>query len=101
MDITADGEHTLGPIPRGQQACVQLTGTFGAGTATIGFIPEGGIFTPYSYDADGTPIEFTAGGFATVWAPYNGVIALDLNGATAPEIEAHVWAVFFPNTRQS
>ena len=100
MDITDNVAYSFGPMPLGGQACIQLTGDFGGGTATIGFIPTGGAFTACGWPADGTPIELTANGFVTIWIPKDALITIDLNGATDPVLVAHCWPTHFPTTRQ-
>lgn len=85
--VIADGEYSLPYMRTGTKVIYQLSGTFGGGTATIGYINPLGTFTAFT---GGTNI-FTAPGSAAVMLP-NGpedgkaLPAITLAGATSPAI---------------
>lgn len=96
MEITANGVHPFGPIPHGGQACIQLTGTFGGGSAAVGFVPTGGSFLAFP----GASSTLTSGSLLRVDVPFDALLAISLSGATNPTLKAHCWLACTPTTNR-
>jgi hypothetical protein len=84
--ITADGEYEfLDAFRAGRSVVMEVSGTFGSGTATFGFKDAGGAFQSYK-DSAGDAVTCTANGALEVVVPASGVLAVKLAGATAPSL---------------
>lgn len=60
--LTTNATHTLpGTYRPGTEVIIDLSGDFGSGTATIGFIAVDGTFTAFQ-DSSGSAYAFTARG---------------------------------------
>ena len=82
--ITANGDYSYPAMRAGVQVTYSLSGTFGGGTATIGYISAAGAFTSL-----GT--TFTSAGSSTKTLPEGAVSgkavpAVSLSGAGSPSI---------------
>lgn len=104
MDITTAGVKTFGALPRGGQACIQLSGNPG-GDVGIGFVldpqapPELPDTTFYPYRLlDGTAVVLKTGGMVVVQIPAFAQIALNFPVApsTTPPTRAYVWQASTP-----
>lgn len=92
--VIADGEYSFPALRAGNTCLINLSGTFGSGTATLGYVNASGSFTSYK-DANGTAITLTAAGGITVDMPESDVSgkykpAISLSGATSPSITVTV-----------
>jgi hypothetical protein len=86
--ITADGEFEfLEAFRPGREVVLEVSGTFGSGTATFGFKDAAGDFQSYK-DGNGDAETITANGALRVTVPASGVLAVKLAGATTPSLSA-------------
>lgn len=86
--VTADGDYSFPAMRAGVQVTYSLSGTFGGGTVTLGYISAAGTFTSF-----GTTL--TAAGSSTKTLPEGAtagqaVPAISLSGATSPSITVSI-----------
>ena len=86
--IVADGEYKFDTTFRGSREIqFEVTGTFGSGTATLGYQDAAADFCSYK-DANGTAIAFSANGGYRCLVPASGILCLKVAGATTPSLLA-------------
>jgi hypothetical protein len=86
--ITEDGEYKFDTTYRGSRELqFEVTGTFGSGTATIGYQDAAGAFCSYK-DGNGAAIAFSANGGYRCLVPASGILCLKVAGATTPSLTA-------------
>lgn len=91
--ITADGEYEfLDAFRAGREVVMEVSGTFGSGTATFGFKDAAGAFQSYKDDA-GDARTTTGNGVLRVTVPASGVLAVKLAGATNPSLTVGITKV--------
>lgn len=84
--ITADGEYSFTQLPPGSLAVIDIYGTFGSGTVTLGAVNYAGTFTAIK-DATRTNITATAADLFEVRVPPTGKLAISISGSTTPSIK--------------
>ena len=88
--ITADGEYAFTTVFRGSREIqFEVTGTFGSGTATLGYQDASGAFCSYK-DASGSAIAFAANGGYRCLVPVSGILCLKVADATTPSLTATI-----------
>lgn len=93
--ITADGEYYFAPrLAAGIPRLLELSGGFGGGTATLGYVSKSGAFVAFLDDIGGSPITLTTEGGIEVVTPSGGRFALSLDGATSASLQLTVTEVF-------
>lgn len=85
--VTANGEFSFETFRVGTQFLFSVSGAFGGGTATLGFVNALGVFTPYGAG----PYVISAAAAVSVYMPPSallerGMPALSLVGATSPSL---------------
>jgi hypothetical protein len=87
VPVTANGEFSFETFRVGTQFLFSVSGAFGGGTATLGFVDSLGVFTPYGAG----PYVISASAAVSVYMPPSpliarGMPALSLVGATNPAL---------------
>ena len=80
--IRANGQYSFPALSAGESRLLELSGGFGNGTATIGYISSSGAFVAFLDGIGGSPITFTSEGCIGVDTPPSGEFAVSLTGAT-------------------
>lgn len=88
--VIANGDYSLPWQRAGSKFIYGVSGTFGGGTATLGYVNPFGTFTAFTSPI-GSAYAFTASGSATVFLPTGtvdgqGLFAVTLTGATSPSL---------------
>lgn len=87
MNITTNGPHYFPePFIAGRLAILDLSGDFGGGTVTLGYLALDGGFSSFLKE-DGGPVDLISRGGYQVRVPRSGYIGINLAGATAPSID--------------
>ena len=88
--ITANGNYEFPPMAPARSFVIEIYGTFGGGTATIGYISPSGIFIAYKTALAGPNLTTT---FEESWileSPGSGQFAILVAGATTPSLKFKV-----------
>ena len=91
--LKTNATHTIGTFTAGTEILVTLSGTFGSGTATIGYIAADGTFTAFQ-DANGSDYAFTARGGIRATLPESDTAG---KGKVAIKLESSSSAALLPN----
>lgn len=83
--VTADGEFSFPALTPGTSFLFELSGDFGSGTATLGYVDAAGSFVAYK-DGNGSDQTATAATGIVAMAPASGKPALSLTGSTGASI---------------
>lgn len=84
-NATSPSMRCIFPNGRGQ---FSAWGTFGGGTVTLQFSPDGGTTWVNATDSNGNAISFTAGRAIPIKCPHGELLQCVLSGATSPSINA-------------
>lgn len=84
--ITSNGTYALVAPFSGTNYALYAAGTFGSGTATLGFVDSEDTFVPFK-NASNQNITLTTSGYAVVLAPPSKLLAVSLTGSTNPVIK--------------
>jgi hypothetical protein len=90
-DMTANGTYTFPQLPRGYNYAVEITGTFEAAAAVLGFVDVDNNFVAYK-DSAGSDITATEPAGWQVRVPHSGIIAVTLSGVVAEEVAIRLTA---------
>lgn len=83
--ITANGDWTLPAASPGTERLLEISGTFGSGTITLGYIDAAGAFAAYR-NVNAVALTMTAADSAIVAVPSSGVVVIRLASATGPAL---------------
>lgn len=85
--VVANGTYLFPQIPAGLRRTIEFAGSFGGGTLQVGYLGLDGTFVPFSAEAGGAALEFTANDAIVVDTPATGRFVAYLTGATSPSIQ--------------
>ena len=85
--ITSNGTYATVAAFTGTNYALYAAGTFGSGTATLGFIDTEDIFVPFK-NSSNQNVTLTTSGYAVVLAPPSKLLAVSVTGSTTtPDIK--------------
>lgn len=88
--ITEDGDFTFPAVTPGSKNILELSGDFGGGTATIGYISPTGNFIAYKISTGGDDVTTDEEESWILNAPSSGRYAISLSGSTSPSLTLKV-----------
>lgn len=85
-NLTADGEYVYPQVRNLKRSQIEVSGTFGSGTVTIGYDDGAGNFVAFR-DGNGTAITCTSAAGWTVDMPISEKLCIKVTGSTAASIK--------------
>ncbi len=85
--MTTSGIYAFPKVSAGKRRILELSGGFGGGTATVGYVSPSGAFIAYKVSTGGASITATAEESWVVDTPATGQFAISLSGATGASLK--------------